>query len=126
MESGKEPEFLLILVRASNEPAINSEGYQAELKAFTDLLRNHGIPVSARMRMMESAGGGGFNLGEFWIAVKDIAPPLITGISGYLAGRINRRVKVTIDKLSLEASSVKEVEELLRVVKQYQKKAERK
>lgn len=121
MES-REPKLLVILIAAPDDPPIHSKEYQAELKAFTESLRANGIKFSSRMRMMESASGGGFNLGEFFIVLRTVGPPLAVAIGVWLRGKYSRKVKLKSKDVAVEASSVEEVEKLLKLAEKHHKK----
>ena len=76
-------------------------------------------------RCRDSSRPPGFSLGEFQIVIdqaKDWAPVLIA----YLAGRMGRNLNVTVDGVSITATSKEEIENLVPLVDDLRKKAKRK
>jgi hypothetical protein len=126
MGTTKGPELFLILIAAPDDPPIPSAGYQGELKTFMQSLSAHGIEFRARVSLMESASGGGFNLGEFFIALKTVGPPLAVAIGVWLRTKYGRKVKLKSKDVAVEASSVEEVEKLLKLAEKHHKKIDHK
>jgi len=119
--TSKEPEFSLVLVRASDDPQTHSDEYQAELKAFMQSLKKNGIEFHARSVMMESATGGGFNLGEFSILAGSVAS-LAGLLRMWVKAKYGRKVKLKTKDFSAEAMNAEEIEKLVKLVEKHKKK----
>ena len=72
--------------------------------------------------MMESAGGGGFALGEFLAVAKTISPALAAIIGAWLHAKYSRKVKLKYKELQVEARTVEEVERVVKLVRERLKK----
>jgi hypothetical protein len=121
----REPKFSLVLIRASDDPPMRSDEYQAELKTFTQSLKANGIEFHARSVTMDSAAGGGFTSGEITI----IAGSLVS-LSGllrvWIKTKYGRKVTLKTKDFSAEAMNVKEIEKLVELAEEHRKKAGRK
>lgn len=80
------------------------------------IFRESDIRYSERMFTRDSVEGGVTLLGEFTIMAKTLGPVVIGSIGGWVAARQGRRVRIKMGDIEAEASSVKEVEELLTLI----------
>jgi hypothetical protein len=109
------PETLrLTLVRAPDDEAAFSPGYQAELRQFYQLARADGNPVSAVTFTMDRADGGDGFVGEFLVAFMPVAGPTLGAAAGaWLQGRAGRRLRLKMGDTEVEATSPGELYGLL-------------
>jgi hypothetical protein len=122
MGNKKEPAFSLVLIPAPDEAPIQSAKYQTDLRAFTDSLTAHGIEFNSLIHFKESVSGGAFNLGEFYFFTIRILPILLVPLTVWIRARYRRKVKLKFKDVTAEATSVEEVEKLLKAAMKYRKK----
>jgi hypothetical protein len=104
----------LTLVRAKEDAASFSPGYQAELRQFFSLVRADGTKISAVALTVESPGGGGGYTGEFFIALTHVhSPALRDAAFAWLRGRAGRKARVKVGNTESEASCPGELYGLL-------------
>jgi hypothetical protein len=115
MDTEKEPEVSIILIPSPDDPPIRSVEYQAELKAFSGSLTSHGIKFGARAVAMDSVHGGGYSLGEYFIAVASIKQAAQI-IKTYILAKNARKVKLVWDGGQAEAPTVEEVDRLIKMI----------
>jgi hypothetical protein len=121
MNSAANIQIEIRLIRAPDDPQINAPAYQNELSAFSSVLRERGITYSQRGMVFDSAAGGGFPLGQYII-------PIATGVVGaisaacvaWLNARSRRKVRIKIGDVEAEASTIKEVDALLKRAADFQ------
>ncbi len=103
------------LIRAPDDPEINAPAYQKDLSAFSSVLRERGIKYTQRGMAFDSAAGGGFALGQYAIP---IATAALTAISAacvaWFNGRSRRKVRIKIGDVEAEASTINEIDALLK------------
>ena len=93
-----------------------------DVSALRAALRAEDVRFGETFMMFDSASTPGFSLGEFQIVIdqaKDWAPVLIA----YLVGRMGRKLTVTVDGVSITATSKEEIEKLVPLVDDLRKKA---
>ena len=96
-----------------------------DITALRAALRAEDVCFGETFMMFDSASTHGFSLGEFQIVIdqtKEWAPVLIA----YLVGRMGRKLTVTVDGVSITATSKEEIEKLVPLVDGLRKKAKRK
>jgi hypothetical protein len=114
-------ELSVIMVPAPNDPPKPSKEYQADLGVFTHGMRAEGIEYRSRDYLVEDTSGG-FKLGEFLVVAKTIAP-VFTGLVGaWLHAKYGRKVKLKYKDLEVEATTVEEVERLVKPILKREKK----
>ena len=112
--------FELALVQAPQDDSETfSSDYQEELIHFAKLTR----PTSRRAFTMDSADGGGGLIGEFLFnhaqpILNTVGPALVA----YIAGRMGHKVRLKVGDVEIEARNREEVEKLLELANEYQKK----
>ncbi len=117
-----QTELSIVLIPSPDDLPKSSNEYQAELSAFARSMREQGIDFSSRAYMMESAGGGGFSLGEFLAVAKTISPALAGLVGAWLHAKYGRKVKLKYKNLQVEATKVEEVERLVKLISDGRKK----
>lgn len=118
-----ERELTITLIPSSDDPPKHTKEYQAELGTLEKEMRGQGIEFSSRAFLMESASGGGFSLGEFYAIVKTVSPLLTVSLGAWLHKRYGRKVKLKFKDVQIEATTVEEVEKLIKLVKEREKKS---
>jgi hypothetical protein len=104
----------LTLVRASNDEASFSPGYQTELRQFYSLARAEGGTIRAVTFTTERADGGDGFVGEFLVPFTPIAGSTLTAAAGaWLQGRAGRRLRLTMGDVEVEATGPGELYALL-------------
>jgi hypothetical protein len=71
---------------------------------------------------MESASGGGFSLGEFFAVLKTVSPALAVTVGAWLQKKYGRKVKLKYKDVEIEATTVEDVERLIKLIEERQKK----
>ena len=104
----------LILVRAPDDEASFSPGYQAELRQFYSLARAEGGKIVAVTFTTDRADGGDGFVGEFMVPCTPVAGSTLTAATGaWLQGRAGRRLRLTMGDVEVEATSAGELYGLL-------------
>jgi hypothetical protein len=104
----------LTLVRAPNDEASFSPGYQMELRQFYSLARAEGDKIRAVIFTTDRADGGDGFLGEFIVPCTTVAgPTLIAATNVWLQGRADRRLRLKMGDTEVEANSPGELYGLL-------------
>ncbi len=104
----------LTLVRAPDDEASFSPGYQRELRQFYSLARAEGGKISAVTFTTDGADGGDGLVGEFMVPFTPVAGSTLTAASGaWLQGRAGRRLRLKIGDTKVEATSAGELYGLL-------------
>lgn len=104
----------LTLVRAPDDEASFSPGYQRELRQFYNLARAEGGTVGPVTFTMDSVEGGNGLVGEFIIPFTPVATPTLNAAaSAWLKGRTGRRLRLKIGDAEVEADSPGELYGLL-------------
>jgi hypothetical protein len=96
----------------------SGEGHYDDILAMRASLGKSDIPFQQLARIRKSAGPEG---GTTYLPLLTVLAPygvaVITALGGWLAGRSGRKVRIKIGDTEVEAGSVKELEQLLAVVK---------
>jgi hypothetical protein len=125
LESGEE--LSVIMIPAPNDPPKPSKEYQAELRLFTQSMRAQGIEYRSRDYLVEVTSGVGFALGEFLVVAKALSTPALAGLVGaWLRGKYGRKVKLKYKDLQVEATTVEDVERLVKLIQEREKKKKKK
>jgi len=104
----------LTLVRAPDDEASFSPGYQRELRQFYSLARAEGGKISAVTFTTDRADGGDGFVGEFLVPFTPVAGSTLTAAtSAWLQGRAGRRLRLTMGDVEVEATSAGELYGLL-------------
>jgi hypothetical protein len=104
----------LTLVRARDDEASFSPGYQAELRQFYHLARADGNRASAVTFALDRADGGDGFAGEFVIPFTNVGVPVLAAAAdAWLLGRAGRRLRLTMGDVEVEAASAGELYGLL-------------
>jgi len=104
----------LTLVRAPDDEASFSPGYQRELRQFYSLARAEGGKISAVTFTTDGADGGDGFVGEFLVPCTSIAGSTLgAAASAWLQGRAGRRLRLTMGDVEVEATSTGELYGLL-------------
>ena len=104
----------LTLVRAPDDEASFSPGYQAELRQFYSLARAEGGKISAVTFTTDRADGGDGFGGEFMVPCTPVAGSTLTAATGaWLQGRAGRTLRLTMGDVEVEATSAGELYGLL-------------
>jgi hypothetical protein len=104
----------LTLVRAPDDEATFSPGYQRELRQFYNLARAEGGKISAVAFTTDYAGGGGGFVGEFMVPFTPVAGSTLTSAaSTWLQGRAGRRLRLNSGAIEVESNRVGELYGLL-------------
>ena len=80
------------------------------------LFKEQDIRFTERVFVTDSADTGVTLLGEFTVMAKTLGPVVIGSIGGWVAARQGRRVRIKMDDIEAEASSVEDVEKLLSMI----------
>ncbi len=118
----------LTLVRAPDDEASFSPGYQRELRQFYSLARAEGGKISAVTFTAAHADGGDGFVGEFMVPCTPVAGSTLTAATGaWLQGRAGRTLRLTMGDVEVEATSAGELYGLLNltiaVTERYEKPA---
>jgi hypothetical protein len=100
----------LTLVRAPDDEASFSPGYQRELRQFYSLARAEGGKISAVTFTTDHADGGDGFVGEFLVPFTPVAGSTLTAATGaWLQGRAGRTLRLTMGDVEVEATSAGEL-----------------
>ena len=104
----------LTLVRAPDDEASFSPGYQRELRQFYNLARAEGGKIRAVTFTTDHADGGDGFVGEFMVPCTPVAGSTLTAATGaWLQGRAGRTLRLTMGDVEVEATSAGELYGLL-------------
>ncbi len=104
----------LTLVRATQDEASFSPGYQAELRQFYSLARAEGDVIVAVGFETDGQGGGDGFVGEFLLPVMQaIGPSLVAAARAWVQGRAGRKLRLRIGDTEIESSRPSELWGLL-------------
>lgn len=112
-----EPDGIKIVLKRSPEdgPQFGRE-HQADISKVFSAFHDDGIKIQATAFAMDAVDAVGGATGEFLALAKILGPAAIAGLSGWLAGRNGRKVKIKVGDVEAEANSVKELDEVLKRV----------
>lgn len=101
------------LLRASDEPPTFTRGGQSAIGEVASALHENHIDVDMPVMALDSAEAVGGYTGEIAVLIQAISP-VLTGILGaWLQSKVGRRVRLKIEDIEAEASTVQEVEQLI-------------
>ena len=104
----------LTLVRAVEDDASFSPGYQVELRQFYNLVRAEGTQISADTFAQDSIGGGAGLTGEFSIPLgQAIGATLGRAAMAWLQGRTGRTLRFKVGEVETEAKTLAVFDRLL-------------
>jgi hypothetical protein len=104
----------LTLVRAPDDEAAFSPGYQCELRQFYNLARAEGGKIGAVTFTTDRADGGDGLVGEFMVPFTPVAGSTLTSAaSAWLQGRAGRRLRLQSGGTEVEANSAGDLYGLL-------------
>ncbi|WP_051888583.1 hypothetical protein [Caballeronia sordidicola] len=104
----------LTLVRAPDDEASFSPGYQAELRQFYSLARAEGGKISAVTFTTDKPDGGDGFVGEFLVPFASIAGSTLgAAASAWLQGRAGRTLRLKMGDTEVEANCPSELYGLL-------------
>jgi hypothetical protein len=104
----------LTLVRAADDEASFSPGYQRELRQFYSLARAEGGKIGAITFTSDRADGGDGFVGEFMVPFAPVAGSTLGAAAGaWLQGRAGRRLRLKMGDTEVEATSPGELYGLL-------------
>ncbi len=125
METG---EVEIELERASDDPPIPDPSFQQELETFGGALGAAGIVYSQRAIALDAVDAHGYPLAEF--VIRTLGPPAIgvvtAAVTGWLAGRAGRKVRLKFGDVEAEARTPEEVERLLKLATEFRARIENK
>jgi hypothetical protein len=110
--------FELILVRSPDDAPPFGAEYQEELRKFA----NEAQASSQRAFAMDSVLGGGGPIGEFAYhaaAALALINALKTICVSWLKARTGRKLRLKYGKVSIEATSIEEIEAMVKLVDQH-------
>src|SRR5258707_15812980 len=106
----------LTLVRAPEDEASFSPGYQAELRQFYSLARAEGGKIRAVTFTTDRADGGDGFVGEFVVPFTPVAGSTLTAAAGaWLQGRAGRTLRLAMGDIEVTATSPGELYALLKL-----------
>ena len=118
-------ELRLRLIPAPDDLAPSNPEYQKELRNLYQALKSEGLEATARSFAHDAVGGGGGLTGEFALIVTALAP-VIAGASAlagaWLHAKYGRKVSVKFGDVAASASTVEELEKVLRLVEEFQQR----
>lgn len=111
-------EIMIMLKRSPDDPAQFSREYQETIGNVLAALRVDGVETKPRIFTMDAVGSVGGYTGEFIAMANALGPATIAALSGWLAGRNGRKVRIKVEGIEVEANSMKQLDEALRRVEQ--------
>jgi hypothetical protein len=104
----------ITLIASPDDPSLDSESYQRDLRSFEADLRSHGLSPSSRVLLIESTGNEvAPHLGVFAVGLKEALPVIGSVLTGWFAGRFGRKIRVKVGEIEVEANTVAEAEKLI-------------
>ena len=113
------------LLPAPGEGPRSTPEYQKALGGFAESLRSQGVEVSPRYYANDAIGGGGGLSGEFTViaaAVAGLVAAVRPCLVEWIKGRYGRKTKLKIGDVEAEAHTIEEVEKLMKLAEQHQKR----
>lgn len=96
----------LTLVRAPEDDASFSPGYQVELRQFYNLVRAEGTQISAIAFTKDRVGDGGGLMGEFVVPLAQVIGPVLGRAAiAWLQGRTGRTMRLMAGDLEVDANT---------------------
>lgn len=101
------------LVLAESDLPQNDPSIQKEYQDFSSTMRDAGVKFSQRAIAFDGGAGLGHPLGDFILEFTGLLlPALKVAVAGWFYARKGRKVRMEIDGVVLEASSIEELERL--------------
>ncbi|GAB4072246.1 hypothetical protein KHC28_01280 [Ancylobacter sonchi] len=100
----------------------NNDNFQNELAALSQALAAAQVPHSQIAISLHSQGAMEFLSPELFVTAAQVGVPALAAILGaWVQARWGRRVRLKIGDLEVEAGTMEEVEQLLRLARDHQK-----
>ena|SRR6267154_5904402 len=106
-------EMTFTLKRSPDDAPQFSQEHQASIAAVFAAFRNEGLDIRATAFAMDAVDSAGGATGDFLALAKALGPPIVAALTGWLAGRSGRKVRVKVGDIEAEAHSVKELDKIL-------------
>jgi len=117
----------ITLVLYSEDPDVFGKEYQSELQSFRYSLQKDGIEVSSSDTKMDSPAAGAGWVNEFLIPLIQVTAPVVgTLIGSWLQGKANRKVRLKLGDLEVDAQTKEEAEDQLRTLIELRSRLEKK
>lgn len=116
-------QLLVRLVSAPGE-AVESAGYQRELRELENSLSSQGLQPSFSLSRMHAAAGESAAIYSGVLLLTTISSVAVPCIVAWIKGRSGRKVRLEIGKsgsVKAEAQNVREVEKLVKIASEYQR-----
>lgn len=113
-----------MLKRSPDDPEQFSREYQETIGDVLAASRVDGVKTMPRIFTMDSVDAVGGYTGEFIAIAKALGPATIAALGGWLAGRNGRKVRIKVDGIEVEASSMKQLDEAIKRVEQVKRDSE--
>lgn len=120
--TGHEARISVKLCRAPDDAPLGSAAFQKELSEFARALSAQGIDVRSRHFTFDSVSGGGGLAGEFTLIASSILIPVSAVAGAWLQAKCGRRVRVKFGDTEAEATTVEELEKVLRMAEEARRK----
>lgn len=114
-----EAQLILSLLGSPTDGALESHAYQRELEEVLHGLQDTGADVSPRIRVRKGEGFASILSGDFQVVIKSLGPPAFTFLGIWLKAKYGRKVRLKVDGVEAVASSVAEVEELIKITAKF-------
>jgi hypothetical protein len=101
------------LKRSPEDDALFSREYQTSMGKVFSAFHNEGVKTIVTGFAMDAVDALGGATGEFLAFAKTPGPATIAALDGWLAGRNGRKVKIKVCDIEAEASSIKQLDEVL-------------
>lgn len=112
------------LLKAPDEPPTFSEEGQHDLREVMSAIRDYQIEVEAPFMTMDAVDAIGGFTGEIAVLIKAVSPTLVGMFAAWLRSKAGRKVRLKMDDIEVEATTVDEVKKLLQHAKEIQARQE--
>jgi hypothetical protein len=117
MEAG---EVEIFLMNSPDDPPVFSPENQAELQSVLHAFRREGIEATPLVMRTDSADAAGGFIGEFLIPfIQASAPTVGVIVAAWIHGRLGRKARIEVGDTKVEATTVEEVDKLLKLAAQH-------
>ena len=97
----------LFVLSAPDESPLRSPEYQKWLREFAESMKAQGLDFSSHVELREAVGAETIYLGDFAIKLAAIVGPALGAVVGaWLHGRYDRKVRVRIGDVEVEAQTL--------------------
>jgi len=111
-------EITLELCPAADEPPVHAPELRAEVDEFSRALRLTGATFSQLIISLHAVDAFDYPSASFLITT--LAPPALTAVAGiagaWIHARAGRKIRLRVGAVEVEASTTKEIEQLLKSV----------